>query len=210
MDTPAYEQAVSDTTLRRYLAGALTPARREEIDAVLRGSPALMARLATLSASTVGEELGAWRVPPPGARSLMQPALELRRAAAMGDEDADYLELRLDIPEGAHAHRLALLAATDGEWEVLLPERADEDRPLATWPREADGRLRLDLDIAGLSRLAVAFLPPDLDIDWSDTDRWAELRAGLAAGRVPVMSVRVGRDTLRPDTGARDDAGPPD
>lgn len=188
------ESPFTDLTLRRYLAGALDPARREELDAALAVDPSLAARLAQLEATTVGQELGAWRVPPPRALDRVWGLRgELRLAAAMGDaEEADYVELRVQVPPGLEAHRVALLAGEAGAWEVLLPAAPEEDRPVSGWPREADGRLRLDLDAASASaRLAVALLPPDVAIDWAGASRWGAVQRALEEGRVPVMSLAV-------------------
>jgi len=189
MDAP-----VTDRTLRRYLAGAMDPGRREEIEAALAASPRLRERLALLVATTIRDEPSAWRVPPPGARGPFAIAPEVRTAVAMGEDgfqDDDYIELRFLAPEGLAGHRLALLERGEGgDWTVLYPQSAEEDRPLSAFPREADGRVRMDVALGGpgLHRLAVAFVPEGMEIDWSAAPvaRWAGLQEALSEGRIPV------------------------
>lgn len=193
MDAP-----VSDRTLRRYLAGALDPGRREEIEAALAASPRLGERLALLVATTVPEPASAWRLPPPGARGPWSLAPAAQLGAAMGEEAADladWLELRFRAPEGCEAHRVIVLERAAGaDWEVIFPTCADEELPLSALPREADGRVRLDLaPAAEPRRVAVALLAPEIAIAWEGEPeaRWAGLREALAEGRAPVETATL-------------------
>lgn len=187
MDAP-----LSERTLRRYLAGALDPGRREEVEAALASSVALRERLALLVATTVREEPSEWRLPPAGARGpwAMQPAVQV--GAMMGEDipdPDDYVELRFLPPTGCEDHRLMVLErGVDGEWDVLFPATPEEERTLSGLPREADGRVRLDIVTSPGRRLAVALAPADVQIDWTQAPpaRWSALRAALAEGRVPV------------------------
>ena len=189
MDAP-----VTDRTLRRYLAGAMDPGRREEIEAALAASPRLRERLALLAATTLRDEPSAWRLPPPSARGLHRLTPDVQAAAAMGEDgfqDDDYVEIRFQAPEELSDHRLALLErGADGDWSVLYPQSDQEDRPLSAFPREPDGRVRVDVALSGpgLSRLAIALIPTDIDIDWSvaPARRWLALQEALREGRVPV------------------------
>lgn len=194
MDAP-----VSERTLRRYLAGALDPGRREEVEAALSASPRLREQLALLVATTVREEPSDWRLPPAGARGpfALEPAVQ---PGAMMGEDApdedDYVELRFGAPDALGAHRLFVLErGEDGEWEVLFPVAPEEERTLASLPRTTEGQIRLDIvprRHAGL-RLAVALVPADVTVAWAlaAPARWDGLRAALAEGRVPVESATL-------------------
>lgn len=194
MDAP-----VTDRTLRRYLAGAMDPGRREEIEAALAASPRLRERLTLLVATTVRDEPSAWRLPPPGARGQHALTPAVQTAAAMGEDgfqDDDYVELRFQAPEGLSDHRLALLErGADGDWTVLYPQAPEEDRPLSAFSRETDGRVRLDVALsgAGPGRLAVALLPAELIIDWGapEAERWIGLQDALSQGRLPVETAAL-------------------
>ena len=190
--------SISDRTLRQHLARALDPGRREEVEAALAASADLRARLALLIATTTGPELSPWRLPPPGARMPWAIAADLSAGAAMGEEDSlpgDYLELRYEVEEGQAEHRLVLLQRAQGQdWEVLFPAAPGEDRPLRAYPREADGRIRLDLAVAdtGTGSLALAFIPPSWTVDWTlpPSARWMALQEALGRGALPVRTLR--------------------
>lgn len=190
---------VTDRTLRRYLAGALDPGRREEIEAALAVSPALRARLAALVATTVRDEPSAWRVPPVGAQTPWSLRPDLSAGAAMGEEApaaGDYVELRFSAsPEVRSYDVFVLERRADGDWEVLFPSTSDERLAAASFPREADGRLRLDvvLQPSSTGRFAVALVPPDVGVAWGEADPWAALREALDQGRVPVEAATLAR-----------------
>lgn len=195
--------AVTDRTLRRYLAGAMDPGRREEIEAALAVSPTLRARLAGLVATTVRDEPSAWRVPPVGAPSPWALSPSLTAGAAMSDEEAapgDYVELRFQAGDAHAEHRVFVLERlAAGDWEVLFPTAPDELLPVRDFPREPDGRLRLDvvLNPSSTGRIAVALVPADVHIGWDGPTgaRWAGLCAALDEGRVPVESVSLRRSS---------------
>ena len=178
--------AVTDRTLRRYLAGAMDPGRREELEAALAVSSTLRARLAGLVASTVSDEPSAWRVPPVGAPGPWSLSPMVQAGAAMSDEDAvagDYVELRFQAPAALDAADVFVLERlADGDWEVLFPASA--------FPREPDGRLRLDvvLNAGSTGRIAVALVPSDVSVAWSEPApaRWVELLTALGEGRVAI------------------------
>lgn len=186
--------AVTDRTLRRYLAGAMDPGRREELEAALAVSPTLRARLAGLVASTVSDEPSAWRVPPVGAPGPWSLSPMVQAGAAMSDEDAvagDYVELRFQAPAALDAADVFVLERlADGDWEVLFPASADERLPARAFPREPDGRLRLDvvLNAGSTGRIAVALVPSDVSVAWSEPApaRWVELLTALGEGRVAI------------------------
>lgn len=194
---------VSDRTLRRYLAGALDPGRREEIEAALAASSALRERLGVLMATTVSMEASPWRLPPVGARGAWSLSSTVQAGAAMGDEEeglvaGDYVELRFQPPEGHGEHRLALMRRSPlGEWEVLFPSGPSEERRVAALPHDTEGRVRLDVAVEapGPLLLAVALLPPDVAIAWEAPEpaRWAEVQAALDQGRVPVETLVFGK-----------------
>lgn len=195
MDAP-----VTDRTLRQYLARALDPGRREEVEDALAQSRTLRDRLALLRATTVADEPSAWRVPPLGLAGPWGLHAGLSAGAAMG-EDApgvgDYLELRFDVPPGLGHHRLVVIErGSDAEWTVLYPTCAAEERAARLLPRDATGRASVDVVVGevGPQRLAVALIPDDVPVAW-DRDgaaRWAEVQAAIAAGRAPVQAVSLG------------------
>lgn len=193
------EIAVSDRTLRRYLAGALIPGRREEIEAALAISPTLRARLAALSATTVADEPSAWRVPPVGALGPWALRPSVAAGAAMSAEDAmdgDYVELRFQAQDAlGDATVFVLERRPDGDWEVLFPASADERLPARAFPREPDGRLRLDvvLNAGSTGRIAVALVPADVPVSWTEPApaRWAGLQAALEEGRAAIEAVAI-------------------
>lgn len=194
---------VSDRTLRRYLAGALDPGRREEIEASLAASPALRERLGLLYATTLNLAPSPWRMPPLGARGAWTLESAVQSGAAMGGDEegpvaGDYVEVRLLPPEGHGDYRLALMQRSPvGEWEVLYPSGPSEERRVAALPRDPDGKVRLDVavDAPGALLLAVALLPPDVAIAWDAPEpaRWAAVQEALDQGRVPVETLSFGK-----------------
>ncbi len=198
MDAP-----LSDRTLRRYLAGALDPGRREEVEAALAASRSLRDRLAALSASTVREEPSGWRLPPVGARGPWALTPALQQGAMMGEDEPgadDYVELRFSPPEGLGSRRLVVLErGVDGEWEVIFPAAPEEERAIDSLPREPDGRIRLDIVVGEGGRLAVALPPATLGVDWTKapSERWDALREALERGEIPVETAALTRTSGR-------------
>lgn len=194
MDAP-----VSDRTLRRYLAGALDPGRREEVEAALAASPRLRERLALLMATTAREQPSAWRLPPVGAAGPWALSPSVQAGVAMGEESleaGDYVELRFQPPPGREDHRVVLLErGPDADWDVIFPLSRAEERALSSWRREDDGGVRVDVTLsrAGRVRLALVLLPPEVALAWDAPAerRWEPVLAALAEGRAPVATVEL-------------------
>jgi hypothetical protein len=186
---------VDDAALALWLAGALDPDDALEVTEWLEASPEARRRLPALRFEAEAPPVGAWRIPPPalGCRvGLVAPAV-------MGDGDVragERFALWLDPVSPADDFDVVVLRREADGWQVLAPGSAEERFPLSAFPREPDGRHRIDLlarGPAGPQRWAIALMSSRAPIDWSrpPETRWATLQQDIARGVAPVASFAV-------------------
>ncbi|MBX2804227.1 MAG: hypothetical protein KTR31_41585 [Myxococcales bacterium] len=182
----------SDRVLRQYIAEALDPPRFEEVSEALAASPALRERLALLLATTVQSSPHRWLLPPPGVRAPAVLGGAAMRGAVMDGDEADWMELALQVPDDQLDHVVVVLELVD-EWRVLAPVRVEEivtAGALPSHPREA-GHRRIDVTPApDATRVAVALVEhaPDL----TAPDPWADVRRRVAMGELLAVTFVVG------------------
>jgi hypothetical protein len=174
-----------DALLSAWLGGALDPGRAWELEARLRRSTALQARLAELSAelqaTPIGRPTPRWRLPiPPRSRgSTLQPV------GIMGGAAARY-RLELIPPEGARRLVVLLGQQPPQDWRVLFPLEEEEQLWLEELPRLPSGGVWIELGLEkDLERTAVVIAEEGWEPDWS-TDletRWRPLRQAVDEGR---------------------------
>lgn len=181
----------SDTRLRRYLAGALTPPRREEVEEALLRDPLLQARLAELRQDAPVEPVSPWRMPPVGLWSGKDMEVSAEPLYVMsGEGEPESVAIQVSLPEGSEADLFVLLERTADGWEIILPTGPDDSFTAGELPRESDGRVRLDIEVQGRGpwRFAVLLVPPTIAVDWASEEPWAAVQQALAEGR---LSARV-------------------
>lgn len=183
----------SDRVLRQYLAEALEPPRAEEVREALARSPALAARLALLIAETPPEpappERPGWRMPPPGVTAPFLLQGTFASGAVMDADQADWIELSIEVPEADLDCVVVVLERRDAAWEVLFPTDEDEVIRASELPHEGSLR-RLDVTLQPeVERLSVVLVPevPDLGA----ADPWASVREAVASGQRPVITFDV-------------------
>lgn len=185
---------VTDLSLRRYLAGALEPPMQALVEAALRADPVLRARLDGLRLNAAPHD--PWRLPPPGAAATLGLGASARAGAVMDAAAADYIELRLSVPEEALTHQVLLLSRAPDGWRVIAPESADEVFTAADLPAEPDGARRVDLSLEGDApwRFGVVLLPPAVAIPWDapPPERWSDIQARITLGELRVEAVQFG------------------
>jgi len=200
---------MNDNQLLRYLANALEPGHREEVEAQLMRSPELRVRLEAL-AREVDSRLAPrnrWRIPPPGVPSGRQTfSVASRRLAIMGRPLApgDLFEIAIapvPLPESVW---FAILSHGADGWEVRFPDSEAEVVALSDIPADTDGQRRIQVRASGQTGRqwwAVALVPMDLAIDWTlaPEARWSPLIDGIADGTVGVTSLEVEVEPLRAD-----------
>jgi hypothetical protein len=180
----------------------LDPDAEQELMERLEADPELQALRATIT-QTPAPELPAaapqWRMPPPGmswrtgAMAVESPmVMSSRREVPVGRR----FTLRLSTVPDPQRRAVVILRRLPGEdWAVLSPQRPGQHTPL-TRLQQTDGAWEINLMASGppgQQRWAVALPGDDLDIDWTapPSDRWAPLRAALAAGDVPAATAQV-------------------
>jgi len=188
---------VSDAELLALVVGALEPSRALELEEVLAAEPALRLRKATLASSmALGEApRHGWRIPAPGVG--MKLRLSASAAPVMGGElrPGDRFRVRVDRTEEP-SRRIRVLFRKGEDWEVVYPSAPEEELAVAELPVDADGKRHIDLVAqppAGHQRWAVALADAGDGVDWDapETERWAALQSGIAAGSVPGAAVEV-------------------
>jgi hypothetical protein len=174
-----------DTLLCAWLSGALDPGRAWELEARLRRSTALQARLAELSAelqaTPIGRPAPRWRLPIPP-RSL---GTAFQAVGMMGGAAARF-RLELSPPEGARRLVVLLGQEPPQDWRVLFPLEKEEQLWLEELPRHPDGRAWIELGLEkGLERAALVIAEEGWEPDWSaDLEpRWRPLRQAVEEGR---------------------------
>jgi hypothetical protein len=182
---------IPDRILRQYLAGALEPPVQERVERALRREPGLRERLAVLLATSIPEpeaDVG-WLIPPPNLPRSLRATTAL--AAVMGEQTEGWVEVWLEIPKAHLDDRVIVLERESTGWRVVFPTEPAELVSARALPRDG-ARSRLDLD-ARSSRIAVVLVAPDrpLDLTLPEPARWAELRACLEAGEVPITSIDI-------------------
>ncbi len=187
----------SDRLLRQYLAEAMDPPRAEEIRDAVAASPELQARLAELIATTPPEppspqaESLPWMLPPPGARAPFLMQGSLADGLLMDGQDADWVELSIDVPEPDLGCVVVVLERGDDAWQIVFPAHDDEVVRAGELPVVGSAR-RLDVTLQpGSARLAVLLVPDPPDL--SAADPWEAVRQAVASGQHPLITFDVHR-----------------
>lgn len=178
----------SHARLTLFAAGLLDPPDAAEVEDQLLGSAALRRQLAALGAPPRWT-LSPWRVPPPALGVPMRVAsLEAFSTQTLRAGDAFHADLP-DLPD-ASEREVVVLRRSESLWEVLAPLHAEDRARLSDFPL-VDGLRRVTLLARGTGRQRWAIALPRwaADRDLASTDAWADLRASLQAGDVPVGSV---------------------
>lgn len=158
---------IDRAVLAAWVAGALDPARREEVARAVAVSPDLQRKVEELSQEIVATRPPAprWRIPPPG----LGLAVHATPVAVL---DAAPSRVRVELPATERA--VVLLRRQGAEWEVAAV--------LAPGP---------SIDLAVGEEWAVALAEPGWDRVADEGAAFAVLREGIAHGRVPVASIRT-------------------
>lgn len=195
--------APSDRSLLALLTGALEPDERTELQARVADEPDLQARLALLGerlSETLRPTSRPWMIPPPTLRAPEAPRLWARPLSAMAGDAVrvgDSFELIVDsVPEPEASDIFVLRRVGDAPWQVLFPGVEAERVALSVVPPESDGRRLLRVEAQpppGPQRYALALVPSAVEVDWTapEPQRWDAVRASLADGSAPVVSVDV-------------------
>lgn len=184
---------VDDPLLIAWICDALPPPRMLEVADAVLADPMLQLRVTELR-----QELEQppkplrWAIPPPRVETgfSLRPAARLTLSRRL--RPGGRFRVVLQPTEAQLSWHLVVLRWNEG-WSVRHPHAPEELTPASALPEEEDGRvleLAADPD-AGTQRWAVALLPPEVPVAWTEEDPWAALRDALLAGTVPVRAVDI-------------------
>lgn len=189
----------TERTWLKWLAGAVDPGVQRDLRALVAAEPALAARLAVLEADLRPREAAPrWFIPPPGVAGGRSGLVARPTALALDGGlpgPGDGYAIEVVVPDEL-TRFVVLLCWTGDGWQVLAPDHPDDVVTTAELPRTDDGKLVIDIILGeeiGRQRWAVALPEAAWMADWDapETGRWAGLRAGMAAGEVPVSAVQI-------------------
>ncbi len=192
-----------DTTLYRYLAGALEPGEVASVEAALSRTPSLRSRLSTFARQIEEQPTpsSTWRIPPPNVQPTGGGMWALHvGGAVLGGEDVlrpgDRFRVHVSPPEDVDDRDVVVLRRVNSKWKVVFPLALEERLPAAELRRSGTDHLVIDLAAArdaGAQRWAVALPKRDVAVEWADETaaRWDALVKAVADGSVPVASVQI-------------------
>lgn len=181
---------ITDRQLRQYIAEALDPPRREEVQDALAASSALRTRLDMLLATPVDLPSDGWILPPPRVWAPNVLAGQVVPGQVMErDAEGGWLEVEFEVPPGREYDVVVVLERRHGRWDVLFPVSSDEVLRAGELPQVANGTRRLDVTVREQERVGVVLVPEPPD--FSAPDPWEGVREAVAAGDLPVVTFGV-------------------
>jgi len=184
---------IDDGLLLAAAAGALDPGRSRALADQLATRPAAAARLARMSSDLEPEQpvSTGWMLPPSGSWGFAAqrpfaaaPVLNMEGAQALRPG----ARVRLTLPDtrGIEGARLLVLWRGDGPWKCMIPLAGRPPVAVEQIPADAEGVRSIEVvmqDGAASQQWAVAVVPGDLQVDWSD-------EPAVAAGVLQAVSER--------------------
>lgn len=194
------ENGISEFELSAWLLGALDPDRAEELAQAVARSPVLTER--AQARQRVLERLPSLRARPmPIPGSDWRGQLVARRVHAgqlsEGLRPGDRVELRVSaLSDPDRRELVAMTRDSEGRWDVVWPEHADERTPVEALERDADGALKVSLSASptiGTQRWLLVFPETPWPVDWSlpRAVRWDQLISRISAGLVPLFTFEL-------------------